>query len=156
MQLHRNNSYYGFLLSICRLVHSLSMPDPAEGGGRRFRDLVSDEKVMERVFEEFIRNFYTLKKQEFHHVGSVHLKWNAVAADAANLDLLPAMRTDLSLRSTTRSIIIDAKYYKDAIQQYYGTKKAHSGNLYQLLRLSACGKAPPVEMCAPRAFCYIR
>lgn len=133
VQLHRNNSYYGFLLSICRLVHSLSLPDPAEGGGHRFRDLVSDEKAMERVFEEFLRNFYTLKKQEFHHVGSVHLTWNAEAADATNLDLLPAMRTDISLRSTTRSIIIDAKYYKDALQEYYGARKAHSGNLYQLL-----------------------
>ena len=132
VQLHRNNRYYAFLLFVCRLVHSLKLPDHG-AGDNRFNDLLSDEKVMERVFEEFLRNFYRLKQRQFSEVGSVHLKWNAEAADAIQLDLLPTMKTDITLRSDSKTIVIDAKYYKDALQEHYGTKKAHSGNLYQLL-----------------------
>jgi 5-methylcytosine-specific restriction enzyme subunit McrC len=65
VQLHRNNRYYAFLLFICRLVHTLKLPDHGSGHSR-FKDLISDEKVMEKVFEEFLRNFYRLKQRQFH------------------------------------------------------------------------------------------
>lgn len=132
VQFSSNNRYYAFLLFICKLVHTLKLPGPSTGGDR-FRDLISDEKIMERVFEEFLRNFYKLKQDEFHHVDSVRLKWTAAPIGNANLDLLPEMWTDLTLRSDTRTVIIDAKYYKDALQEHHGARKAHSGNLYQML-----------------------
>ena len=110
----------------------MKLPGPSAGEDR-FRDLISDEKIMERVFEEFLRNFYKLKQDEFHHVKSVLLKWSAEPVGNANLDLLPEMLTDITLRSDTRTVIIDAKYYKDALQEYHGARKAHSGNLYQML-----------------------
>jgi 5-methylcytosine-specific restriction enzyme subunit McrC len=132
VQIHRNNRYYAFLLFVSRLVHSLKLPDHGAGGRYKFNDLLSDEKVMEKVFEEFLRNFYRLKQREFSSVGSNHLKWNAEATDAEDLDLLPVMKTDITLRSSHRVIIMDAKYYKNALQEHHGTAKAHSGNLYQL------------------------
>ena len=102
------------------------------GGSNKFSDLLSDEKVTEKVFEEFLRNFYRLKQREFSSVGSNHLKWNAKATDAGDLDLLPVMKTDITLRSSHRVIIMDVKYYKNALQEHHGTAKAHSGNLFQL------------------------
>jgi 5-methylcytosine-specific restriction enzyme subunit McrC len=60
------------------------------------------------------------------------LKWNASAVDPEQLNLLPIMRTDVTLQSDNRVIILDAKYYKDALQEHYGTPKIHSANLYQL------------------------
>jgi 5-methylcytosine-specific restriction enzyme subunit McrC len=132
IQIYRSNSYYAFLLHVCRLVSSLRLPDPGGGGGR-FRDLLSDENVMEKVFEEFLRNFYRLKQREFPHIESAQLQWNAKSARDPDLALLPQMRTDIRLRNQARTIIIDAKYYKDALQEHYGVKKAHSENLYQLL-----------------------
>ena len=42
------------------------------------------------------------------------------------------MRTDVSLRSPERSIILDCKFYKEAMAGRYGTEKIHSTNLYQL------------------------
>lgn len=144
VQLHRNNSFYAFLLFICRLVHSLKLPDPA-GGDARFRDLLSDEKTMERVFEEFLRNFYKLKQRKFPNVDSPHLKWNAEPIGDGKLDLLPEMRTDVVLRSETRTLIIDAKYYKDALQEHHGAKKAHSENLYQLLAYLRAENAASVQ-----------
>ncbi len=132
VQLHRNNKYYAFLLFICKLVHSLKLPEPTVGEDR-FRDLVSDEKIMEKVFEKFLHNFYRIKQHEFGQVDSVHLQWAAEPIGRANLELLPEMWTDVTLRSATRTIIVDAKYYKDALQEHYGAKKVHSENLYQLL-----------------------
>ena len=141
VQLHRNNSYYSFLLFVCKLVHSLKLPDESGQGRDRFNDLLSDEKAMARVFEEFLRNFYKLKQAEFAEVGSFHLTWDAALTDATNLRLLPDMRTDVTLRSGNRTIVMDAKYYKDALQEYHGTKKPRSENLYQLLAYLRAEKA---------------
>lgn len=133
IQLHRNNSYYIYLLFVCRLINFLKLPDSKGTGREHFNDLLSDEKTMEKVFEQFLRNFYRLKQKKFERVHSVRLKWNAEATLGGNLDLLPEMRTDVTLRNDSRTVIIDAKYYKDALQENYGTKKARSDNLYQLL-----------------------
>jgi 5-methylcytosine-specific restriction enzyme subunit McrC len=133
IHLHRNNSYYAFLLFVCKLVHSLKLPDQSNDGRERFRDLLSDERAMQKVFEAFLRNFYKLKQDKFKRVGARHLHWNAEPAFGANLDLLPQMRTDVTLHSDARTIIMDAKCYRDALQERYETSKVHSGNLYQLL-----------------------
>jgi len=79
---------------------------------------------MELVFEEFLRNFYKLKQTVFNNVGSVHLNWNAEPVGDGDLSLLPEMKTDVTLRGESRTIVIDAKYYKDALQQHYGSRKA--------------------------------
>jgi len=132
VQIHRNNRYYTYLLFVCRLLHSLKLPDHGSGGRIKFNDLLSDEKIMEQVFEDFLRNFYTLKQNEFYSVAPSQLRWNATAAKPEDLALLPIMKTDITMRSDQRAIIIDAKYYRSALQGNYGTEKAHSGNLYQL------------------------
>ena len=46
--------------------------------------------------------------------------------------MLPSMLTDVSLRSRDRTIILDAKYYKETLSSFHGNKKIHSNNLYQL------------------------
>ena len=45
------------------------------------------------------------------------------------------MDADVILKSTERRIILDTKYYTDALARGRGpsTGKLHSGNLYQLL-----------------------
>jgi 5-methylcytosine-specific restriction enzyme subunit McrC len=133
VQLHRNNRYYGFVLFICRLVYSLKLPDHEGEGSNQFNDLLSDEAVMADVFEEFLRSFYLQKQNEFKDVGITYLKWNATAKSEEDLKLLPRMETDITMRSGDRTIIIDAKYYKNALQEYQGAAKAHSENVYQLL-----------------------
>jgi 5-methylcytosine-specific restriction enzyme subunit McrC len=132
VQIHRNNRYYRFLLHVCKLLHSLKLPEHGQGG-QKFNDLLSDEKTMEKVFEEFLRNFYKLKQRVFGRVQSEHLKWNAEVACGGSLELLPTMVTDVTLRNAHRTVVLDAKYYKDALQEHYGARKAHSENLYQLL-----------------------
>lgn len=132
VQIHRNNRYYRFLLHVCKLLHSLKLPGHGQGG-QKFNDLLSDEKKMEKVFEEFLRNFYKLKQQVFDRVRSEYQKWNVEAVPGQGFELLPMMKTDVTLRNAQRTVVLDAKYYRDALQEHYGTRKAHSENLYQLL-----------------------
>jgi len=50
-----------------------------------------------------------------------------------DLQFLPAMYTDISLRSAERTLIIDTKYYVDALSSKYGGKpKVSAENLYQI------------------------
>ena len=144
VQLHRNNSFYAFLLRVCELVHLSLLPDRSGEDPSWFRDVLSDEDYMSAVFEEFIRNFYGLKQSNFS-VGRTHPKWNA-AGKPDDLRFLPTMTTDVTLSSNKRTIIIDAKYYKDALQTYRGSRTVYSENLYQLiayLRGSDSGKSFP-------------
>ena len=57
VQLHRNNRAYRFILHLCELIHASLLPDKSQDGSRRFRDFTRDEKIMAKVFEDFVRNF---------------------------------------------------------------------------------------------------
>jgi 5-methylcytosine-specific restriction enzyme subunit McrC len=132
VQLHRNNAFYAFLLRICELVHLSLLPDRSGVNSSWFRDVLSDENYMATVFEEFIRNFFSLKQSEFA-VSRTQPKWSATAAEPNDLQFLPTMNTDVTLSSAGRKIIIDAKYYRNALQSNFGSRTVHSNNLYQLL-----------------------
>lgn len=132
VQIHRNNGFYGFLMRVCELVHFSLLPDPSGVGPSWFHNVLSDENYMAAVFEEFIRNFYSLKQNQFT-VGRTQPRWNAIAQKADDLRFLPTMTTDVTLCSSSRTVIIDAKYYRDALQSNYASRTVHSANLYQLM-----------------------
>jgi 5-methylcytosine-specific restriction enzyme subunit McrC len=46
------------------------------------------------------------------------------------------MTTDITLKSKARTIIIDTKYYRAALQSHYESKTVHSSNLYQAFGIS--------------------
>lgn len=143
--IHRNNRYYRFLLHICELIATYSLPDD-KAGGYRFLDFLRDEGRMARLFERFVFNFYA-REQRVYCVNAERLDWPVEVGGEgreADLNYLPAMYTDMTLRSTTRTLIIDTKYYKAAlISKYGGAPKVNSGNLYQintyLSSLESCG-----------------
>ena len=130
VRMHRNNRFYRFLIDVCELIHAESLLD--EKSGRvRFRDFFRDEGKMPRLYEKFIFNFYA-KKQSEYRVTSERIRWSATSDDDPELSMLPSMLTDVSLRSRDRTIILDAKYYKETLSSFHGNKKIHSNNLYQL------------------------
>ena len=47
-------------------------------------------------------------------------------------DFLPRMETDISIKAGNRKIIIDTKFYKEALTLYHGNQKIKTQNLYQL------------------------
>ena len=131
VQLHRNNAYYDFNLKVAELAFDCLLPDPSTGGFA-FHDILRDETKMARVFEEFVRNFYRSEQREFK-VLPLTIKWDAEALSTTGAARLPAMIVDVYMRSATRRLIIDTKYYAKALQQsLFGTPSFHSNNLYQI------------------------
>jgi 5-methylcytosine-specific restriction enzyme subunit McrC len=102
-----------------------------EPGKSKFRDFLRDERQMAGLFEEFIRKFYIIEAP-YYHVGREDISWNVTALDEISGSYLPKMTTDISIKSNTTKMIIDAKYYKEALAEYYDQEKIHSQNLYQI------------------------
>lgn len=130
VQLSRNNRQYGPLIKLCELVFHAQLPE--EGGdGSRFADILKDEKLMAAVFEDFLRNFYAHEQRAFR-VGRETMAWDARPLGDVDGAYLPAMETDITLRSRERTIVMDAKFYKEVLASRAGPGKVRSGHLYQL------------------------
>jgi 5-methylcytosine-specific restriction enzyme subunit McrC len=130
IQLHRNIGFYRFLLEICRLVALQILPEEAPGR-YQFRDFLRDEKAMALLFQRFVRNFYA-HEQSKYRVSSVRLNWQATVGSPESLELLPVMETDVSLTRDGEHLVIDTKYYREALRSRYGKDRLRSEHLYQL------------------------
>ena len=136
VQLGGNRRLYHFLLSVCRLLYESSLVDETTGS-TAFRDFRRDEATMWALFEEFVTGFYQREQRVYRvNPGGRRVQWAdpgwKTDADRARI---PAMDADVILESAERRIILDTKYYKDALarRRGTGTGKLHSANLYQLL-----------------------
>jgi len=130
VQLHRNNYYYGFLLSVCELVFDTLLASE-DRGNMRFRDFARDENKMAKLFESFVRNFYVLEQDRFR-VQSLKIAWQVESGTDQAINYLPEMKTDVCLTSQARKIILDCKFYRDALQTNWQKRTLHSAHLYQL------------------------
>ena len=129
IQLHRNTRSYRLLLSVCRLIHRGLLPEEHQGESK-FRDILRDEITMHRLFERFVLNFSrrhfpdaSIRAMQIDWVGD----WDEVAAQ-----VLPRMITDVTVEWPDRKIILDCKFYRDALVTREGRHRLHSGHLYQL------------------------
>ena len=134
VRIHRNNRFYGFLLSICRLILEATSVkesrDTLAELNQRFYGVV--EERLPGLFEAFVRNFYTK-----HLVGSDgwtsarrrNLEWQWEALTQGGQSLLPLMETDITLEHPDRKIILDTKFYNTG---GISKEKFHSSNMYQL------------------------
>jgi 5-methylcytosine-specific restriction enzyme subunit McrC len=127
IQLHRNNSFYEFLLKICELVADNLLPSEQKGHSK-FKDFIRDERQMASLFEEFVRNFFRLE-QNIYKVYREDIRWDISSGDES---FLPKMQTDISLESKDRKIVIDTKYYQEALKEHYDKEKIKSENMYQI------------------------
>lgn len=144
VRLHRNNRYYHMALNVCKLLNLLVLPNESIGGNQTFLDIMDDERMMNRIFEKFLMNFYKQEcKQDFPEVSRSHIHFQltpygmtfAKGTDEA-CALLPVMETDVTLYNpqTKKKIILDAKYYKETLVSRYGNKgKIRRDHLSQIL-----------------------
>ena len=131
VQLHRNNRAYRFILHLCELIHASLLPDKSQDGGRRFRDFTRDEKIMAKVFEDFVRNFADRHLTDAE-VSAMHIGWCASDMGKDTSTMLPHMLTDVTVTWPDRKLILDCKYYQEALVSRYDPLRFRSGNLYQL------------------------
>ncbi|MDG1418668.1 MAG: hypothetical protein P8P99_12770 [Maricaulis sp.] len=130
VQLSRNTAQYAFLMRVCELIFHTQMPDD-KGNSGRFHNLLDDEARMARIFEDFLRNFYRMELDGFTS-GAEIMPWAASSQSDGDMALLPVMKTDITLRGEKRTIIADAKYYKEALAGGRYGSKLRSAHLYQL------------------------
>ena len=134
VQLGRNRGLYRFLLSVCRLLNDHLFVD--EGSGTtQFRDFRRDDAQMWALFEEFVTEFYRREQSTFQvNRGGRRIGWWEVeAVSDDDLAKIPVMEADLLLDGSERRIIVDTKYYTEALGGRRGGGKLRSNNLYQLL-----------------------
>jgi len=134
LQLHRNNAFYGFLIDICELIYNNYLVSE-ETGDSQFREFIKDENQMPGLFEDFVRNFYKIELEKtpgysVHGTGE-QIRWDVVDPDARDMTYLPIMVTDVSIKTPAGYLILDTKYYKEALKGQYD-KKVISSNLYQI------------------------
>ena len=126
IRLHRNNQTYRMLISVCHLVIKGLLQTKTEGGTVLMDFL--DEQRMCRLYERFILEYY---RQTFPAL-SAEASWIPWALDDGEGELLPAMRSDITLSDGNHVLIIDAKYYSTTMQTHFDKRTIHSNNLYQI------------------------
>jgi 5-methylcytosine-specific restriction enzyme subunit McrC len=129
---HRNNRFYKLILDICELLYDELMVN-SQKGETVFKDFIRDNQ-MAALYEKFILNFYK-KELTSIHVYSPTFEWEKdFDFEHVGEHFLPIMRTDIVLQNENKQLIIDAKYYKNALQirNYSEAKKLISSNLYQI------------------------
>ena len=108
------------------------MPDEHGAPTAKFQQVLDDEVRMSAVFEDFIRNFLQLHRNEYR-VRSEAPEWLVTDATEHDLTFLPRMVTDVTLRHSTHTVIVDAKFYKDPLAQSAYGERVRSQHLYQLI-----------------------
>ena len=117
VQLGGQRRVYHHLLSVCRLLHHSAMVDE-ETGHTAFRDFRRDKATMWRLFEDFVTGFYEREQRAYvvNPGGRRRIDWTGTdATDAANRARIPVMEADVILESPERRIILDTKFYRDAL-----------------------------------------
>ena len=132
VRINRSNAHYTFLLSLCELAFDCLLPNPG-GSATRFRNFAEDDAWMHALFEDFVRNFYHAHAHSRGWVclGRTRICWDAVPRDDESAALLPGMSTDVALERDDVHLIVDCKFYADALRGQY-TPKLDSNNLYQI------------------------
>lgn len=133
VQLDRSKRHYRFLLQLCRLIHEMTLVSEDEGSVK-FRDFRRSKKVMWRLFEGFVREFYRVEQNVFRVLPERKIQWSRVSGRTPTDEAyIPEMYSDVLLEGASRRIILDTKFYGQPTSRRQGTEKLRSGNLYQLL-----------------------
>ncbi|MDG5472415.1 5-methylcytosine-specific restriction endonuclease system specificity protein McrC [Jeotgalibacillus sp. ET6] len=128
IQYQRNNVTYRMLINICEFIVKSNLLSTQEGYSKQKQ--VTDDQAMHVLFEKFVLGYYQ-KHHPSLRPASSHIEWQV---DNDERDFLPRMKSDITLYKENRTLIIDTKYYKSALQHnsLYNKKTIHSSNLYQM------------------------
>ncbi|WP_222165313.1 5-methylcytosine-specific restriction endonuclease system specificity protein McrC [Edaphocola aurantiacus] len=131
VRLNRNNWFYGFVMNVCQIIYESTFPSE-DPGKYKFSDFTRDDKKMNQLFEAFIRNFYKKEQTKYKTVKKEIIEWLFNCTENTSYQYLPQMETDITLENEEEKIIIDAKFYREAMAVNYDKEKIRSANLYQL------------------------
>lgn len=129
---NRNNITYRLLINIAIMLYDNTIVND-EDGNNTFKDFYRQEH-MEKVFELFLLNFYSIKLDKKHYkVHAPKIKWhieeNLDALDGQFFDIeenIGDRRTDIVIenKDLNLQLIFDAKYYKKTfVRSYWGDEE---------------------------------
>lgn len=116
LNFNKNNQTYKMLLSICYFVIKGMIQKTNEGNIKVLKFV--DEQRMSRLYEKFILEFYKKERPDLKPAAK-KINW---ALDDGIEELLPEMKSDITLERDNKILIIDAKYYEHSMQSYYETE----------------------------------
>lgn len=127
LKFSRNNFKYKLLISTAVMLYNNTIINE-NTGKNTFNDFYR-EKLMQKVYELFLLNFYALHlDKEIYHVHAPKINWN-IDEDALQQwgdifdveEKITDRRTDIVIENKKEKIqfIIDAKYYKNALVPSY-------------------------------------
>ena len=117
---------YRMLISVCQLVAE-GMLQTTQSGNHKLMSYI-DDQAMSRLYEKFILEYYKRHWSRLHPKAA-QISW---ALDEGERTMLPVMQSDITLSDSSRTLIIDAKYYSKNTQRNYDHHTVHSANLYQI------------------------
>lgn len=125
---HRNNTTYKMLLNICYLVIE-GMLITEQDGSRKLACYVDDQR-MHRLYEKFVLEYYRRHYPQFNASADL-IDWDI---DGGEIEYLPTMKSDITLRYQDKTLIIDTKYYEHTMQtnSLFNSRTIHSHNMYQI------------------------
>lgn len=140
---NRNNITYKLLLNIAVMLYNNTVPNE-ENGKNSFKDFFRQKRLMNKVFEDFIFNFYAWHlDKNLYHVHRPRINWpieeetTEIWFNAFDVNTNPGdRRTDIVIDYCEKlQMIFDAKYYVDTfVKAYMGEEETRIrvGHLNQL------------------------
>ena len=133
LSLSRNEQDDAEAVDAARLV--LQMNIPAEDEGRASsRDPERGAEELRRLYEAAVRGFYraVLPLEWSVADGETQHRWPLVDATAGLEAILPIMKTDTLLQSSTRRIVVETKFADALKPNQYGVSKLSRDHIFQL------------------------
>jgi 5-methylcytosine-specific restriction enzyme subunit McrC len=128
--LNKANNFYDFAIKLSVFINKKVIPSDRLGK-KAFIDIAEDNETMSMIYEEFLRNFYRLYTD--YVVSSKIYDWYLMPLETSDMSLLPKLKTDIEIIINNETkILIDAKYYKNALSSRYELNKFNSANMYQM------------------------
>ena len=125
---NRNTQIYQMLIYVCHWLYLRKLQ--AEDDGINLGKNFYDERELSHLYEKFIYEFF---RQEYPSAFSVRASCIDWQLDfGSEIDLLPTMKTDITLQRNSIILIIDAKYYGQEMQSNRDVETIRSGHLYQI------------------------
>lgn len=110
IRFNRNNQTYRMLIGVCYLTVKGLLQTTKKGNVKLMNFI--DDQLMSRLYEKFILNYYKKEHPQINASAS-QIKWQL---DDSENYLLPRMQSDIMLEYSDKVLIIDAKYYKNTLQ----------------------------------------
>ncbi len=129
LRFQRNNQSYKMLMNICYLVLDGLLLSTQDGEYNMANFI--DDQHMHSLYESFIREYYRYHYGNEVSVFASFVDWD-VPEGSEGIELLPKMKTDITLQKGEKTLIIDAKYYSHTMQHHFDSNTFHSANMYQI------------------------